>query len=412
MKTFKSGAMSMKKTATFFLLLISLSAIAQLRPTRNHVHFELGSGLNFSFNDSSYIFRISGMVQPYVGRSMVQDGDAEHFFNSRRSYLNFYGLAVNEKVDFFMQMDYSRQDVLLDAWVGYHPFEGFNILIGQKQSIANNREMLIMEDQLQYPDRSLLSTTFSRTGREFGVYLEQRLGKKIGIVPQVAVTSGDGRNSFGIDSRDVDLGGLKYAARLDVYPLGYFTKGNEIAIADLMHEEKLKFVLGAAASFNTGASEAVGEGHGDFVLYDEEGNPNQPDYRQLYGDVLIKYKGFSLLGEYNISTATNLEGTFKEMTGDVLLPTEISQYLALGSGYNVQLGYVSLNGYALDLRYSGILPEFDNASSVIRESNAWSAGLSKYFLGNNLKVQAAYTNFSFGDDSSQYLAEILFQVVF
>ena len=157
-------------------------------------------------------------------------------------------------------------------------------------------------------------------------------------------------------------GGLKYAGRLDVYPLGYFTKGNEISMADLMHEQNLKMVIGGAVSFNAGASEAVGEGHGEFILYDADGSPNQPDYRQVYGDLLIKYKGFSLLGEYNVSTATNLEGTFKEMTGDALLPTEISQYLALGSGYNVQLGYVTLDGYALDLRYSGVTPEFDNVN--------------------------------------------------
>ena len=83
--------------------------------------------------------------------------------------MNFSGVGVEEKVEFFMQLDYSRQDPLMDAWVGYHPFAGFNLIVGQKQSIANNREMLIMEDQLQYPGRSLLSTYFSRTGREFGV---------------------------------------------------------------------------------------------------------------------------------------------------------------------------------------------------------------------------------------------------
>lgn len=395
-----------------FLFSLSLPAMAQLRPTRHQVHFELGSGLNFSFNDSSYLFRISGMVQPYIGVSQAEGEKTEQFFNSRRSYLNFYGTAVKEKVEFFMQFDYSRQDPLLDAWVGYRPFTGFNIVMGQKQNIANNREMLLMEDQLQFPGRSILSTTFSNTGREFGVFIEQRLGKDFGFVPQVAVTSGDGRNSFGVDSRDVDQGGLKYGARLDIYPLGYFTKGNEIAIADLMRESKPRVVIGGAASFNKGASEAVGEGHAVFMLYDVNGDPMQPDYRQLYGDILVKFRGFSLLGEYNVSTATNLEGIYKEVTGDILLPTEISQFLALGSGYNLQLGYVTQSGYALDLRFSGVTPEFENASSVVAENTSWSVGLSKYFSGNNLKVQTAYSNYNFGNGSTQYLAELLFQVVF
>lgn len=404
--------MCLKKLTVFITLVLAAPAWAQLQPTRSHAYFELGSGLNFNFNDSSYLFRISGMVQPYVGIEKVPDMESQHYFNSRRSYMNFSGVAVKEKVDFFFQLDYSLQDPLLDVWIAYHPFKGFSLVMGQKQSIANNREMLIMEDQLQYPERSILSTSFSATGREFGIFLEQRIGNDFGIVPQVAVTSGDGRNSFGVDSRDVDQGGLKYAGRLDVYPLGYFTKGNEIAIADLMHEDQPKLVVGGAASFNTGASEAVGEGHGDFVLYDEDGNAMQPDYRQVYGDLLVKYRGFSLLGEYNVSTATNLEGTFKEVTGDLLRPTEISQYLALGSAYNLQVGYVTTSGYALDLRYAAVMPEFENGPSVIEETTAWTVGLTKYFKGNNLKIQGAFSSYNYANDASAVMGEILFQVIF
>lgn len=412
MKIFNYSSMYLKKLTVFVTLVLSVPALAQLQPTKHHIHFELGSGLNFAFNDSTYLFRISGMVQPYIGIEKMPESPSQQYFNSRRSYLNFSGVAVKEKVDFFFQLDYSLQDPLLDAWIAYHPFNGFSVVVGQRQSIANNREMLIMEDQLQYPDRSILSTSFSNTGREFGIYLEQKIGNDFGIVPQVAVTSGDGRNSFGVDSRDVDQGGVKYAGRLDIYPLGYFTNGNEIAIADLMHEEKPKLVVGGAASFNTGASEAVGEGHGDFVLYNEDGNAMQPDYRQVYGDILFKFQGFSFLGEYNVSTATNLTGIYKEMTGDVLLPTEISQFLALGSAYNVQLGYVTTDGYALDLRYAGVTPEFVNATSVIQETTAWTIGVTKYFKGNNLKIQGAFSNYSYADNSSAVLGEVLFQVIF
>ena len=130
-----------------------------------------------------------------------------------------------------------------------------------------------------------------------------------GIVPQVAITSGDGRNSFGTDSRDVDLGGLKYGARLDIYPLGFFSEGNDKSTADLAHEESPKLVLGVAASYNDGASHSAGEGHGDFFLYNADGRVQLPDYRQVYGDILVKYKGISVLGEYLIATATSLLGS-------------------------------------------------------------------------------------------------------
>jgi len=54
------------------------------------------------------------------------------------------------------------------TYITYHPIKNLSITIGQKQNIANNREMLIMENQLQYPDRSLLSQEYIRSGREFG----------------------------------------------------------------------------------------------------------------------------------------------------------------------------------------------------------------------------------------------------
>ncbi len=401
-----------------FLAFIAVSSLlsAQKKPSKSKAAFELGSGLNFTFNDSAYYFSIGGMVQPYIGINTVEGSDPDYFLNSRRSYFNLGGSAIEEGVSFFVQLDFSANDPLLDAWIGFHPTKKLNIYVGQKQSLANNREMLVMETHLQYPDRSLMSTAFSNTGREFGVFLDYRFGgSKFGFVPQLAFTSGDGRNSFGSDSRDIDLGGFKYAARFDLYPLGFFSKGNDQSIADLSYEKSPKFVIGAAASYNDGASEAVGEGHGNFSLFDINGNAQLPDYRQVYGDFLLKYKGFSLLGEYAIATATQLEGSYINATGnDALLPTEISEFLALGTGYNFQAGYILPNkAYGIDARYFGVTPEFQlNAASVIQERSGWSVGASKYFKGNACKLQASYTSLSGQSVLSSSQIEILFQVIF
>ena len=94
------------------------------------------------------------------------------------------------------------------------------------------------------------------------------------------------------------------------------------------------------------------------------------------------------------------------------MPTEISQYLALGSGYNVQLGYVTKTGYALDFRYAVVTPEFNNENSVIMERDGWTVGFSKYFKGNDLKVQAAFSNYNEADGSTLTVGELLFQVIF
>jgi len=399
------------------VLLSTVSLLAQTT-TQHQSNFELGSGLNFSFNDGNYQFIMGGMIQPSMALEDTEEGEADYFLNARRSYFNFSGRSLEHKVSFFFQTDFSLGQPLLDAWIAYHPNEQWNIYFGQKQTIANNREMMVMENYLQFPGRSTLSTSLSNTGRELGLFVDYTLGSSDrAVVPQIAITSGDGRNSFGEDSRDVDLGGLKYAARVDVYPLGMFAEGNRQSLADLAHEESLKIVLGAAASFNDGASGRVGEAHGDFFLYNQEGDQQLPDYRQLYADILVKYRGFSLLGEYNVSTATNLNGTFVDVTANnELQVTEISEYLALGTGLNLQLSYATEQGYALDLRYATTTPEFsENLNTVLTEQAATTVGISKYFKGNALKLQAAVTALetTIGDVSSNSIrGELLLSLMF
>jgi hypothetical protein len=405
----------MKKVIFTLLLSCFLSLHAQEAPPRHQATFELGSGLNFSFNQGAYHFSMGGVIQPYMAFDKTSDNPSDRFFNVKRSYFNFAGQARDEKVSFFMQLDFSLTNPLLDAWVAYQPFDQLKVSLGQKQTLGNNREMMIMEDQLQFPDRGLLSSAFSRSGREFGVFVESRWGSEtFAVVPQIAITSGDGRNSFGQDSRDVDLGGFKYAARLDIYPLGFFSEGNDQLIADLAHESRPKLLLGAAASYNDGASQMTGEGHGDFFLYNALGGVQLPDYRQVYADLLFKYQGFSLLGEYVIATATSLEGSFTDEFGVTpLLPTQISQYLALGRAFNAQLGYVTRSGYALDFRYGALNPEFgENPNSLIQERSAFSVGASKYFKGNDLKLQLAFTSSSLPDDITQNLGEVILQLAF
>jgi hypothetical protein len=385
-----------------------------LEVERNKVDFNLGRGLTFSLNDNQYQFNLSGFIQPGI-KSSKRDGlERENEINTRRSYLMFSGNAVKEKVSFLFQLDYSSSEPLLDAWLAYHPHKTTTITVGQKQAFFNNREMMFREDRLQFTNRSFLSENFSETGREFGVFIESKFGEKFGISPMIAVTSGDGRNSFGANSRDADFGGVKFGGRLDVYPLGFFKEGNELMSADLMHEDKLKFVLGAAASKNIGASNATGEGHGDFLLYGLDGKNSLPDYSQIYIDLLLKYKGFSFLGEYANASASNIEQVYLDNAAtQILAPQQISEFLYLGNSYNLQAGYVTKTGLSFDVRFENASPEFDtNANSILQDMNAFTYGVSKYFNNNALKIQAAYTsmNPAIGNSINQF--ELLFQIAF
>lgn len=405
----------MKNTLLLYLFLsISLGLIAQKKEPKNVASFELGSGMNFSFNEGAYQFNFGGFIQPFYGFSQTQDSDPDHFFTARNTFLLLSGKAVKEKVSFSIQADYSRNQPLLDAWVAYHPTKNTVITFGQKQTFVNNREMIYREDRLQFTNRSLLSQTMSNTGREFGVFAETKLGTDFGIVPMLAVTSGDGRNSFGSDSRDTDFGGLKIGGRLDVYPLGYFSEGNDLHSADLGREQKLKLVVGAAISQNYGATNVVGEGHGNFFLYDSIGGLQLPNYTQLYVDILVKYKGFSFLGEFANASAQLTDKSYLDAgAATILVPTQISQYLMLGDRMNFQLGYVTKSGFSFDARYEIASPEFSaNLNSILSESNALTFGVSKYFDNNNLKIQTSVTSIDFANNKNQLLGELLMQIVF
>jgi hypothetical protein len=274
--------------------------------------------------------------------------------------------------------------------------------------------MMIREDLLQFNDRSFLSENMSETGREMGVFIESKFGSKFGIAPKVAITSGDGRNSFGTDSRDTDIGGFKIGGRLDIYPLGFFKEGIEQTTTDLNREEQLKFVVGIAFSSNNGASSANGEGHADFLLYDATGDISMPDYDQLYVDILFKYKGFSFLSEYNNSTASDINQIYTDPSANqILVPQQISSFFLLGDNYNFQGGYVTPKGYSIDARYEISKPEFSSyADSVLQDTSSYTIGFTKYFKGNNLKFQSSFTSVQVENGNNQIIAAFLMQIVF
>lgn len=401
----------MKKYTIILVLLLSYQTnlLAQ-----NNTSVDFENGLLLSLNDGKYAFQFGGFIQPSFIFESINGESPNLYMNAKRAFLQMGGKAVEEKVSFFIQTNFSETRPLYDAWVAYHPSKKLTFTFGQKQNVANNREMLYREDRLQFTERSALSTQLSRTGREFGIFVEGKYGNKIGWMPMGAITSGDGRNSFGADSRDVDLGGLKYSGRLDVYPLGFFTKGNELFSSDLMHEPKPKLVIGAAGSINQGATNNVGEGHGDFLLYNENGKMALPNYRQLYADVLAKYKGFSVLLEFGNASASGLDQNFSDEKAILrLAPGQISSLMRLGNSFNSQFGYVTKGGYSFDVRYGQSQPEFALYTRNLMATNEnITLGFSKFFKGHNAKIQSSLSRVNMNKANAAYVVELMAQIGF
>ena len=75
-----------------------------------------------------------------------------------------------------------------------------------------------------------------------------------------------------------------------------------------------------------------------------------------------------------------------------LFMTEISNYLVLGNGYNIQSGYVTKSGLSLDFKYEKLTKELNSNTSLLSNQDALTVGITKYFKGNNLKVQSSVSS--------------------
>ncbi len=416
----------MKKLIITTLFLLSVSYAFTQDSERNSASFSLGDGISFSFNEGDYEFNIFGFIKPtYIYNDeeiYTSDGEYSNVFRqfkSQNSNLFFTGFAKDEKLSFTIQMDYSSSNPLVEAFIGYHLNEKTTLYFGQMQVSHNNLEMVHNEDQLRFTNRGILSQTYTENGEEFGLFFETSFGNQFVINPTFAVTSGDGRNSFGEDSRDSDKGGVKFGSRINILPFGDFSIGNRISTVDLMHEEKPKVQIGVAYSKNMGASNQVGDGHGDFILYNNSGDELFPDYSQLFFDLNLKYKGFSLVLEYADAFASGLDQIYTDPNAfNLLIPQQISEYLVVGDSQGIQFGYFTKNGISVDFIYESLNPEFDSyESSVLRKSSNMGVGISKYLAGNNLKIQASlfkttYENLNNLDDDEFMSGSFMVQIAF
>ncbi|SFG17471.1 porin [Prevotella sp. KH2C16] len=346
--------------------------------------------LNLDLGGQGNRVRIGGFVSAGGHFTEIKNAESDNGFNIDNAFLSLEGSFLNDKLGFFLQADFADSYPLLDAYVTYRPIKDLVFSVGQKQTFTNSRDLMLHDQSTATGEHSPMSQEFNERGRELGAYAEYRLPTtRLGVDLGLAVTSGDGRNSFGSSSTDPDNGSLKYGGRVTVYPMGYFKRGNELVFFDFIREATPKLAIGGAFSYNNGASNAKGEGHGDFTMYDREGNAAYPGLRKLTADLLFKWQGFTFLADYTNTTGAKLDNLYTAANVNAKLqPEEISQYLALGNGLDVQAGYITKSLWAVNFGYSYVKPEFaEVANSVLRRMSSYDIGISKFFCKNTFRLQ-------------------------
>jgi len=336
------------------------------------------------------------------GFQLSQFYSASTTTKSNRLSLNLVRLAFTatgfkDKMSLGIVTDFSSTTPILEGWVGFSFMQKkAKLILGQRQTNTNNRLAMADERYAQVMGQSQagksldgsvyggLMQNFVGSTREGGLFLETNFGlKKWRIYPSVSITSGEGQNFFAAQPNV----GFKYGGRIDVLPFGDFIKNNAFIAHDIYRERKPKLAVGFAASYNSKVSSPIGSDNAVVTgIYNKSGVADYADYRKIVADFVFKYQGFSVIGEYINGNIAGKE-LYSNTTGTKKLNEEAaSAYYNIGSAVNLQSSYVCKNGWAVDARFSSIIPEYYTKSSLVHRQQWLTIGVNKFIKNNAVKV--------------------------
>ena len=369
-----------------------------------NISWKAGKGLSFESPGEfklSIGARIQARYDTWVKSDDPQDGRGNEF-GTRRLQMTFAGYAYSPNIfyKYVFNTDKNGEEIaggtkdaglgVEDAFFGYKKGM-FKITFGQMK-IPFDIEELASSSGLEFVDRSAKRLIWER---DHGIKFDlSPIKNKVKLTYYLGSgTGGNNTESFFKQSGNTD--DHIHAYRIDLTPFGkYKYKQGDLKGGDL------KIGLGAAyvqwnnLSVNAGY-EVQNDAGNDFVkgklddildkleiAFDNSGQTTAAstdfDVSAMTYDFRAKMKGFAF--EYNYSIIT---GKDQENAGVGKASTDFHRY---------QLSYTTPSGWMIGYRHS-ILDEStgDNTTNSTGDNFTEKAyGISKYFVGHNLKLQATY----------------------
>jgi len=355
-------------------LALSQTVVAQNESDERSL-LQVQKGISFT-KDSLFSLNMRFRLQNRIG-FRTESGEDLSFeqtdFRIRRLRVRLDGFVFNPRIQYYIQLGFSKSDMDLDggevaqpirdAILYYHFSPNFYVGLGQAK-LPGNRERVISSGNLQFAERSIANSFFT-LDRDFGVFAYYTIPSQGKSVYQLkgAISSGEGRNP------SVGDRGLSYTGRMEVLPFGKFTNGGDYSEGDLELEARPKLSLGASYNYNESGSRSRGQ-LGP-ALYQKR------DQRVFIADMMLKYKGWSLLGEYFSRNASN------PITYN---PLGLRQAVWVGSGQNFQVSKLISKQGELAIRYAQITPK-QSIRNLEMQREETTLGYTHYVGGHRVKLQ-------------------------
>ena len=370
-----------------FVFLISGLVFSQDKPTNDIKlstlpYFSTGKGIGITSPDSIYQLNIRFRMQNRVTYIKNEDENGGYDAQIRRLRLRFDGYVGSPKFLYAVQLSFAPGDVgeikdgeniniIRDAVFMYRPNKRWNLSFGQTK-LPGNRQRVNSSGGLQLTDRTINNGKFT-IDRDFGFQLHNmnEFKDKFSYNFKGAVSTGEGRNST-----EKPDDGIAVTGKIEILPLGAFTKDGTYFEGDIMREKKPKLMFSGAFQQNNHARRTQGQLGND--LFEKR------TMKSVLLDAMFKYNGWAAMSSFMSRTTTKNAITFD--------PDDItnSNYAFVGNGFDYQLSYNTKSNYEFITRYS-IQKVGKDIRNFAPNSKQISFGLTRYIWEHTFKLQTEVT---------------------
>ncbi|MFD2919179.1 hypothetical protein ACFS6H_05595 [Terrimonas rubra] len=368
--------------------------------------YKLGDGLTLRSGNTFLNIRPTLQTLLHVNSDLDNLSKFNSGFSIPRSRITLVSNLLDKKINLVARINLpsnnqstttehrSFNTTLQEAYIEYRRSLAHVFNIGLRADYIDSRETRFQGENLGFVTRSAISSSFDAIF-DYGIRYKgnYRLKGKHLLRPYISLTTGDSRSAL-----QKNFGGFKYGIRLDYLPFDRFAEGGEFYMDDLARESKPKLVVGVVYSYNDGTTSAMGTNGGRWLYGNSKQKVILPDYEKWGADYMFKYNGFYSLGSYVITRANipsgitgefRLNGTFNAYSsGQTPAETKnlVRSRLNLGSGLNVQAGYIFPSDIAVGARFTSL--KSDEYSAAFADYNKfYNLVITKYLQKHDLKLQ-------------------------